>query len=31
MIQAVRKYLLYEYVPIMEKKFRSGTGEICVA
>ena len=31
MIQAVRKYLVYEYVPIMEKTFRSGTGEICVA
>jgi len=30
-MQRVRKYLVYEYVPIMEKKFRSGTRESCVA
>ena len=30
-MQTVRKYLVYEYVPIMEKKFRSGTRESCVA
>jgi hypothetical protein len=29
-MQTVRKYLLYEYVPIMEKKFGSGTRESCV-
>jgi len=27
----VRKYLVYEYVPIMEKSFRSGTRQNCVA
>jgi len=31
MMQTVRKYLVYEYVPIMEKTFRSGTRESCVA
>jgi len=32
-MQTVRKYLVYEYtyVPIMEKTFRSGTTESCVA
>jgi len=30
-VQTVRKYLVYEYVPIMEKTFRSGTRESCVA
>jgi len=30
-MQTVRKYLVYEYVPIMEKTFRSGTRESCVA
>jgi len=30
-MQTVRKYLVYEYVPIMEKTFRSGTRENCVA
>jgi len=30
-MQRVRKYLVYEYVPIMEKSFRSGTRENCVA
>ena len=30
-MQTVRKYLVYEYVPIMEKIFRSGTRETCVA
>ena len=30
-MQTVRKYLVYEYVPIMEKTFRSGTREGCVA
>jgi len=29
-MQRVRKYLVYEYVPIMEKTFRSGTRESCV-
>jgi hypothetical protein len=31
LIQTVRKYLVYEYVPIMERTFRSGTRESCVA
>jgi hypothetical protein len=31
LMQSLRKYLVYEYVPIMEKKFRSGTRESCVA
>jgi len=31
LMQTVRKYLVYEYVPIMEKTFRSGTSESCVA
>jgi hypothetical protein len=31
LMQTVRKYLLYEYVPIVGKTFRSGTGESCVA
>jgi len=31
LMQTVRKYLVYEYVPIMEKTFRSGTRESCVA
>jgi len=30
-MRTVRKYLVYEYVPIMEKTFRSGTTESCVA
>jgi hypothetical protein len=30
-MQTVRKYLVYEYVPIMEMKLRSGTRESCVA
>jgi hypothetical protein len=30
-MQTVRKYLVYEYVPIMERTFRSGTKESCVA
>jgi hypothetical protein len=30
-MQTVRKYLLYEYVPIVEKTFRSGARESCVA
>jgi len=29
-MQTVRKYLVYEYVPIVERTFRSGTGERCV-
>ena len=31
LIQTVRKYLLYEYVPVMVKTFRSDTRESCVA
>jgi len=30
-MQTVHKYLVYEYVPIMERTFRSGTRESCVA
>jgi hypothetical protein len=30
-MQTVRKYLVYGYVPIVEKTFRSGTRENCVA
>jgi len=30
-MQTIRKYLVYEYVPIMEKTFRSGIRESCVA
>lgn len=30
-MQTVRKYLFYEYVPVMEKTFGSGTRESCVA
>jgi len=30
-MQTVHKHLVYEYVPIMEKTFRSGTRESCVA
>ena len=30
-MQTVRKYLVYEYVPIMERTFRSDTRESCVA
>jgi hypothetical protein len=30
-MQTVRKYLVYEYVPIVERTFRGGTGESCVA
>jgi len=30
-MQTVRKYLVYEYVPIMEKTFTNGTRESCVA
>jgi len=29
-MQTVRKYLVYEYVSIVEKTFRSGTRETCV-
>ena len=31
LMQSLRKYLVYEYVPIMEKTFRSGTRDSCVA
>ena len=31
LMQSVRKYLVYKYVPIMEKTFRSGTRDSCVA
>jgi len=31
LMQTVRKYLVYEYVPIMERTFRSGTRVCCVA
>jgi len=31
LMQSVRKYLVYGYVPIMERTFRSGTRESCVA
>jgi len=31
LIQTVRKYLVYEYVPIVENTFRSGNRESCVA
>jgi len=31
LMQTVRKYLVYEYIPIMERTFRSGTTESCVA
>jgi hypothetical protein len=30
-MQTFRKYLVYEYVPIMVKTFRSDTRESCVA
>jgi hypothetical protein len=30
-MQTFRKYLLYEYVPVMEKTFGSGTRQSCVA
>jgi len=30
-MKGVRKYLVNEYVPIMEKTFRSGTRESCLA
>ena len=30
-MKAFRKYLVYEYVPVMERTFRSGTRESCVA
>jgi len=30
-MQMFRKYLVYEYVPIMERTFRSGTRESCIA
>ena len=30
-MQTVRKYLVYGYVPIMERTFRSGTRESCIA
>jgi len=30
-MQTVRKYLVYEYVPIVERTFRSGTRQSCVA
>ena len=31
LMQTVRKYLAYEYVPIMEKTFRGDTRDSCVA
>ena len=31
MIQTVRKYLVYGYIPVMVKTFRSDTRESCVA
>jgi hypothetical protein len=31
LMKAFRKYLVYVYVPIMEKTFRSGSRENCVA
>jgi len=31
LMQTVRKYLVYGYVPIVERTFRSGTRESCVA
>jgi hypothetical protein len=31
LMQTIRKYLVYEYIPIMEKTFRSGTRDSCVA
>jgi len=31
LMQKVHKYLVYEYVPIMVKTFRSGIRENCVA
>jgi hypothetical protein len=30
-MQTIRKFLVYEYVPIMVKTFRSDTRESCVA
>ena len=30
-MQKFRKYLVYEYVPIMEKTFKSDTRESCIA
>jgi len=30
-MRSVRKYLVYGYVPIMERTFRSGTRQSCVA
>jgi len=30
-MQTVRKHLVYGYVPIMERTFRSGTRESCIA
>ena len=30
-MQNLRKYLVYEYVPIMEKTFGSGARDSCVA
>jgi hypothetical protein len=31
LLQRVRKHLLYEYVPVMERTFRSDTRQSCVA
>jgi hypothetical protein len=31
LIQTVRKYLVHEYVPIMERTFRGGTRKSCIA
>ena len=31
LMQTVRKHLVYDYVPIMERTFRSGTRQSCVA
>jgi len=30
-MQKFRKYLIFEYIPLMEKTYRSGTRESCVA
>ena len=30
-MQTVRKYLVYEYIPVMVKTYRNGTRESCVA
>ncbi|GFG37233.1 hypothetical protein Cfor_00639, partial [Coptotermes formosanus] len=30
LMQQIRKYLLYEYIPVMQKTFGTGTTERCV-